>query len=62
MMMSADILCLACYAISDNRLLEIGGSVVCHLEPHLCKARTVVHGAKCFDRMKRVVVGVRLLA
>lgn len=62
MMMSADILCLACYAIRDNRLLEIGRSVFCHLELHVCKARAVVHGGKFFDRMKRVVVSVSLLA
>jgi len=50
---------LAFHAISHNRLIEISRSVSCYLEPHLCKARTVVHGGKFFDRIERVVVSVR---
>ena len=47
-----DILRFAFCAVSDNRLVQIGRSVFHHLEPHLCKAWTVVHGSEFLDRMK----------
>jgi len=58
----ADILHLAFHAISDNRLIQIGREVFHHLEPHLYKIGTVVHGGKFLDRMKRVVSDLSLFA